>query len=342
MMDSLPPDEKSVDLYLSRNDKEAALKLLFELTVKHAKLKDFGKAEALRNRMFEIDPFALSEIITSGEIIEEEKIQGIDHDHRNIWSRLYGGLTSDEANALFYAMKRVKFDHNQVVYEQGGGDFNLYFINEGLLKVIINQGGRETLVKKVGVGDVVGEDHFFSSSVCTTSLVTTSRADLSYLEPECLAAWKADSPVLESKLTAFISGRETISKFLQDRDLDRRASKRIILTGTALVQILNAANTPIGRAFKGDLCDISLGGLCFLMRIAKRETTRLLLGKNLRLSFVGASGETVKGLDQDGCIVAVRYNPLEDCSMHVRFKKPVTDSVIREIKGIDNHHVTLI
>ena len=100
--------------------------------------------------------------------------------------------------------------------------------------------------------------------------------------------------------------------------------------------------TPVGKAFKGDLCDISLGGLCFLVRITKRETTRLLLGKNLRLSFVGASGETAKGLDQEGCIVAVRYHPLEDCSIHVRFKIPVTESLIREIKGIDNHHATLI
>lgn len=342
MADSVPLNEESVDLYLRQNNKEAAIKLLFELTVKYARLKDFGKAEALRNRFFEIDPFALSEIITSGEIIEEEKTRAIDHDHRSIWSRLYGGLASDEANALYYAMKRVKVEPNQVVYEQGGRDFNLYFINEGRLKVIINQGGRESLVKTVGAGDVVGEENFFSSSVCTTSLVTTSRADLSYLEPGCLAAWKADFPVLESKLADFISRKEPIRKVLQNKDLDRRASRRFIMTGTTLIQLLDAAHAPIGRPFRGALCDISPGGLCFLVRITKRETTRLLLGKNLTLSFLGTSGEVAKALDQEGSIVAVRFNPLEDCSIHVRFKKPVTENLIREIKGIGNHHAGLI
>jgi CRP-like cAMP-binding protein len=342
MTESLFPNEESVDMYLRQKNKEAAIKLLFDLAVEHARLKDFVKAEALRNRIFEIDPFALSEIITSGQIIEEEKFQSIDRDHRNIWAKLYNSLTADEANALFYAMKRIKLEPNWVVYEQGWQDPNLYFVNEGLLKLIINQGGRECLVKTVKVGDVVGEDNFFTSSVCTTSLVTTSRTDLSYLDPECLGAWKKHFPVLESKLADFISRMETTNQLLQDKELDRRAAKRFGLRGKAVVQLLSAAKAPIGRPLEKELCDISLGGLSFLIRITRRETTRLLLGKNVLLSFVGASGKTANGLDQEGYIVAVRYHPLEDSSIHVKFVKPLTGNLIREIKWIDSQQGNLI
>ena len=72
--DQLKQHLKSVDELVGKNDKEAAVKLLFDLTVKYARGKNFTQAEVLREKLYEVDSMALTEIVKSGEIIEEKKM----------------------------------------------------------------------------------------------------------------------------------------------------------------------------------------------------------------------------------------------------------------------------
>ena len=74
-MDELSHQEELIDQYVKENNKEAAVKLLFDLIVSYAKKKNFEKAETLREKLFEVDSMALNEIIKSGDIIEEEKTE---------------------------------------------------------------------------------------------------------------------------------------------------------------------------------------------------------------------------------------------------------------------------
>ena len=71
----------------------------------------------MRSRIFEIDSMALGEIVRSGEIIEEEKSQSIDADHRKIWAKLYDSLSIEEANTLYFAFTKA-------IYESRGDDIS--------------------------------------------------------------------------------------------------------------------------------------------------------------------------------------------------------------------------
>ncbi len=73
----------------------------------HAKAKDFEKAELLREKLIDLDPLALNEIITSAEIIEQEKKEGMSQDHLTLWADLYQAISKEEGVALYYAMKEA-------------------------------------------------------------------------------------------------------------------------------------------------------------------------------------------------------------------------------------------
>ena len=62
--------ESLVGSQIAENNKETVVSDLYRLIVTHAKAKDFVKAESLREKLIDIDPMALNEIITSAEIIE--------------------------------------------------------------------------------------------------------------------------------------------------------------------------------------------------------------------------------------------------------------------------------
>jgi len=110
--------EKLVNQYVTEGKTEAATKLLFDLIVKNAKNKNFIKAEELRDRLQEVDSLALNEIISSAEIIEEEKMKSVDKNHMKIWSKIYNILSTEEASDLYYSLKKVEIGaYDQALYQ---------------------------------------------------------------------------------------------------------------------------------------------------------------------------------------------------------------------------------
>ncbi|MHC1725043.1 MAG: cyclic nucleotide-binding domain-containing protein [Syntrophobacteraceae bacterium] len=323
-MGSLEDQERLVEHYLAQNNKEAAVKLLFELIVVCAKDRNFVKAEALRNRIIEIDPMALEEIIRSGEIIEREKDESIDKGHREIWSKLYGLLNAEEATTFYFALENKSYDPDEIVYRQGGKDAGLYFVNQGNLKIAFNRGGGEVLLKSITAGRIAGEETFFIGSMCTTSMIAQSRVDLSRLDAAAPGGWEKACPLLTSKLVEFISGFEKTADLIKAKGLDRRAHKRIPFSGDIVVQVFAQSGKPVGRPFTGDICDLSPGGLCFAVRINKRETANLLLGQRLGMSFTHPGADSPTEVNMQGTIVAVRFHPLVESSLHVKFDSVLT------------------
>ena len=58
-MGDLSEHEKLIEQYLREDNTEAAVQLLSELIIKSAKENNFEQAEALRDRLFEVDSMAL-------------------------------------------------------------------------------------------------------------------------------------------------------------------------------------------------------------------------------------------------------------------------------------------
>jgi CRP-like cAMP-binding protein len=324
--------EKLVSQHIANGDTDAAVKLLFKVIVKCAREKNFKKAEELRERMLEVDPMALDEIISSAEIIEEEKSQALDPIHMQIWSRLYDMLDTEEKNELYFAMQDAVLEINQPVFLQGKLDTNLYFINQGQLKMIYQDKAGDVLLYSLGPGQLAGQENFFSNTVCTTSLVTLSNVNLKYLEKRALLKWRNEFPALEQKLIDFCAGFPNATTLLQSKKMDRRALQRVKLSGKGLVQLLNRAGEPIGKSFKGHLSDISVGGLSFELRISKEETARLLLGRKISVAFNYTKRIPNISIDQIGTIVGIYPFPFEDYSIHVKFDKMLDRSVIESLK----------
>ncbi|RPI74809.1 MAG: hypothetical protein EHM45_17135 [Desulfobacteraceae bacterium] len=341
-MSNLAQELQLIDQFVLQNNKEGAVGLIFDLIVKSAEAKNFTEAEAFRKKLFEVDPLALSEIVRSAEIIEEKRAESIDPGHRKIWANLYAALRNDEANALYYAMQERTYEVNEIVFKQGEQNANLYFINQGQLKTIYHQADREIFLKYLKAGDMAGQDTFFCNTVCTTSLVTLTRVHATYIEKSVLSKWQTECPSLEKLLVTYFSKFRMVEELLKSKNLDRRAQKRVKLQGYIMIQLLDETGRLLGKTIKGEMVDVSRGGLSFILRISKKETALLLLGRKLSLQFnvslkaadlllgrrlsmqfLLPGEETQQKINISGTVVSVRSHPFDDYSMHIKFDQEV-------------------
>lgn len=324
---------------------DSAVKMLYESIVKHAREKNFEQAEMLREQLIELDSMALNEIIRSGEIIEEEKNASGDviQDHMGIWPELYDNLTPDEADTLYDALEEAEFDTDQVIFRQGEANHRLYFVRRGQLKLIFTQGERESLLKSLDKGDIIGEDTFFSASVCTTTLVTLSRTSVIYLEKSVLDSWRDAFPALETKLHDFCLQFERVQDILRQKGMDRRVQKRVRIPGVVGIHLLTAGGMRTGKNFKGYLMDLSIGGLAFMIRSPSRRNVSLLLGRKLGLSFtiparegkaleLGAlfrNGNKRLSVRHRGTVIGVSHRSQDEYSVHIKFELLLSEAVLK-------------
>jgi CRP-like cAMP-binding protein len=333
-MENMIEKEKFVQNYLDSGNKEAAIKLLFELVVVCAKEKNFEAAEAMRSRIFNIDSMALDEIIRAGEIIEERKKAAIDRGHRETWAKLYDTLTVEEANTLYFALKNAIYEAGETIFKQGEWKPRFYFINSGRGRIVYFQNGKEVLLKDVERGQFAGEDTFFTFTICTTTMIARSRTEVSYLDSEVLKVWRTTSTVLESKLQSFASSAEKIADLLKARKMDRRSLRRINLGGKAMALLMSSSDNAVGKPFKVDLSDISRGGMCFMVRITKRETASLLLGKRICVSYLHPLLGPSHTIKQNGTIVGVHLHPFGDCSVNVKFDELLPEALTEQLEQL--------
>ena len=113
---SISDQEDLVDVYIKENNQEEAVKLLSDLVTRYAMEKNFTKANAMRDKLYAVAPFALNEIIRAAEIIEEEKRKSLDPKHMKLWTDLYESLTPEETIELYYSMNELILKPGQVVF----------------------------------------------------------------------------------------------------------------------------------------------------------------------------------------------------------------------------------
>jgi CRP-like cAMP-binding protein len=324
--------EADVESHIRDGNKEAAVASLYELIVAYSKQKNFSKAEALRERLYEVDPMALSEIVKAGEIIEQEKVESRDSDHTNIWSELYSVLSTEEANSLYYSLKPNSFSTDELIFSEGDKSWSLFFIDSGEIKMIYSRGKREFLLKTLGPGDTFGEETFFSrTAFCTFAAITLSPVRLKALDRSVLRGWAEDFPGLEDKLHDFCFRHGSMQELYEKQGVNRRTQRRINMAGNLVVQLIDPKGKPTGRPFKGSFSDISAGGLAFLVRVSKSDTARLLLGRRLVLKFILPLQSGKKEMQKSGRIIAVQPHIFSDYSIHVRFKEGLEEALVDNI-----------
>jgi CRP-like cAMP-binding protein len=323
-----------IEQYLQQDKIEAAVQLLVKLIVKNAREHNFDQAEGLRDRLIEVDPMAVNEIVKTGEVIETEKGGAIDQDHLTIWADFYESLTVEETNALFYGMRQAKHPANHMIYKQGEMRSRLYFVDKGRLKIFYRQADKAILLKTLGPGDIFGEDtFFFSDAFCTTSVITGSPVKLYVLLKDDLDKLNLKTAGLESKLHNYCSSLEPVADLLKSKNLERRDAKRLTLPGRILVQMLDDSDQPAVKPFKAELLDISTKGLAFLMKTTLKASAMLLGRKvNMKVIFDELASDIV--IKRGGSVVALNSEPFHEYVVHVEFDKNLDSGIIDDLDDL--------
>ena len=331
-MDFLEKQEAQLQRHLSDGDTAAAVRCLFEMVVSQARKKDFRSAEAYRDRLYEVDPMAISEIVRAGDIIEQEKSQALNQAHMQILSDLYSNLNPEETNELYYSLSTIRCDIDHSLFRQGEENQRLFFLEQGEVTLSFQHDGRQMHLKTVGPGGILGGETFFSRTAeATFSAHPLLPVSASVLDGSVLPRWQ-DSfrGLLATVHDAWAQGYD-IPALIEKKQYDRRGHNRRDVSGKVGTQVLNADGKPTSKPFRATLRNISAGGLSFSLQTQKSETAMLLLGRRIAMKCRLPLIDGEKELKKLGRIMAVRPLPFHEYSFHVRFDKPVSEGMIQEV-----------
>ena len=238
-------------------------------------------------------------------MIEEQKSVSINKDYLQIWASLYDSLTTEEFNALYYSMEHKTYDEEVSLVEQKMSRPELFFINNGQVKLYYNDKNSEVLVKVARQGEILGVDTFFDASMWTISASTLSQSDISSLHLKKTKNWENEFPSLESKLHDFCQKHHGLHRDLTKPGKNRREDKRYAVTGRVTAAILDKSGQDTGVKVAGELSDVSSGGVSFALRISQKKNARVLLGRNVRVQ-VASSATQLKRVYLEGVLARFR------------------------------------
>ncbi|MDK9708072.1 MAG: cyclic nucleotide-binding domain-containing protein [Desulforhopalus sp.] len=336
--DVLPPGEvgateQQVVELLGQGQKGQAVALVLQLVVSNARAKRFQKAEQLRDWLMQIDPMALVEGIRAAEIIEQEKTAAIDAAYLVTWKELLDILSPEEFSALYHSMTRKIYTMGEMVAKQGEFLTTLFFVNSGSVQIYAISQGREVPLQTVGPGEVIGGEILLDVSAWTVNAVSKV-ADLSLLSLASLGRQKESFPALYSKIQDFCSRFSSPNVLFRKTNKTRRKHPdRKKISGRISIDLLDKRGKETGMAIKGDLLDLSKGGVAISLRFSKKKNALAFFGKAIRLS-IGADASAAPFVCR-GKVMAVRCHDFigNDYSLHVAFAKELSNTEILLVSG---------
>lgn len=324
--------EEVVESYLKQGNVKKAIQGLLFLITEYAQ-QDLQKAEVLREKIVAIDPAALAEVIRAQEIIDSARSKPTSKGHLVTWSKMYAKLTEEETAALQNEMQEVVFQPGQTIFTQGQKNQNLYFIDAGQAKHLYTKENREIFINRITAGNVANVDSFFDAGLCTCTLVAIDQVKVHFLPAITLLSWEGYLPTIEPQLRDICAQEEKISNLLQKSAQDRRIQRRIQLPGRILLKVVDAKGEVVGKTIRGDISDVSIGGVSFYVHTTNREQAQMLLGHNLYLRF--NMPPVMTEVKQVGKVLGVKHQAAgsdskEKYSVHVKFSKVLPESSIAE------------
>ena len=334
--DADDPEQQAVKL-AENGDEEEAAKLMLELIEKYCDSNSFAKAETLLEKMYDVTPMALNDIVKAGELIEEKKNLSIDQDHMNLWEGLYASFQEDESSEFYYSLVKLMVKEGDTVYKQGQLDSNLYFVQEGNLKLVYYnlRDESDTDLKELSAGDISNFDPFFSFSACGASLVAASESNVLILEKKKLEKWKEKFPGIENKLNKFCKEQDSVKTLIENAGPDLRLYERVNTSIPAMIQLMDNSNQPLQTPYKITIADISGGGIGYMTKLHRPKDAQELLGHQLILQFIIPVKDEKKKISKKGTVVGVHLQAFGDSSVHIKFQTPFDDKVIEYIGSLD-------
>ncbi len=326
------PEESEARYLFETGRKEKGLEVLIQLINKLARLRLFNQAKKLRDWLIEEEPTALEEIIKAAEIIEDEKNNIIEKDHLSVWSQLYDLFTPEEFNVFFYALTNKKYGTNETIIEQGNTEPCLYLINKGNVKLFYRSKGKEILVNTIGPGDILGLNSFFETSIPTINASSINRVELSRLDASRIPQWEADYPELFTKLREYCTKFQNLHDQIKTLGQDRRQGKRLPASGILLTTFFDQEGEKAHIKIKGELADISQGGVSFHLGLPQKTQAHFLLGRKVKVTLpISERKESVCTLIGNVVAVKMLQSIDNDYSLHVQFDQDLAVDIVQDI-----------
>jgi CRP-like cAMP-binding protein len=310
--------EEEVRRLLRNNDLAGASYYLSEQAAAALKGRNFILAETLRDRLLQINPMKLNEVVVLGEQIESAKSRQQSNVNIELWSELIDRLREEERKAFRSLMHPEEVAKGNIVVSAGESDHVLYFLETGFINLHCRWGGTEHFLKRVGPGTILGAEQFFSPSVWTVTLKAATDLRLQVIDGSDFSEIADTHVGLEQTLRNYCEKILDIPELLRMSGDERREFPRFgvpLFTRSILID-------PFGnlgkRSFRGELVDISRNGLCFVIKISSRTNGKLLLGRRFHCSIEESDQLTLASCS--GRIVRVRYLEASDkeATIHVK------------------------
>jgi CRP-like cAMP-binding protein len=325
----IPASHKIREL-LHQNRKDEAVELIMEHIAICAGKKQFDLAEKLREWLIEIDFFLLKEIIRAAEIIQEAKNASISDEQLKIWYKLTTTLSAEDFSSLYHVMDHRTYDNGKLIVQQGEFLSTLFFVNSGRIQLYSASQGGEYVLKVIGAGDIIGAETFFDISIWTMSARSLG-AEVSLLTWDRLVKLKESHPALQTKLMDFCSQFKLNDIFFNKLSTTRRQFERIKVSGEVAIALLKKMGDKIFLGTKGDLLDISRGGLAFSLRFSKKQNAIALLGQGLRVTV--RTDVSAVSVHKNGIVKAVQCHDYvgNDYTIHLEFGEELSSAEVSQL-----------
>lgn len=320
--------------YIQEKNEEAVIKTLQDGILKYAAQKKFRQAERLREQLIKIAPMALSEIISSGEIIEQEKMAAMDSKRMKPLADLYANFNKSEAAAFYFALNDFSVKAGVKVFEQGKFDDRLYFIQSGRLNLSYydNEMGQQVNYATLREGDITGVEGFFTFSSHSYTLTSVEDSEISCLEKEIYEKILKENPIIESKLCNYCEVKKKICNLLSGKKGQaRRAHKRHRTLLNGKIQMMDHDGNPSGQITMVNIIDISTGGLCYIVKNMKHYEAARLHKKWTHITISHKKGYIIQDVKIIARVVSIQFHPFGECSVHVQFKNPLDEKTVLEM-----------
>jgi CRP-like cAMP-binding protein len=331
--DAVRPEDRKIQELLNRNRKGEAVALILEQIEICAAKKQFEPAEKLRDWLMQIDPTLLKEIIRAAEIIEEGKNASISDELSSVWNKLINTLSIEEFSSLYHVMVHKQYNNGELIARQGEFLSTLFFVNSGRVQLYSASHGQEYVLKVVKAGEILGAETFFDISIWTMSARSLG-ADLSLLTWDRLLKLKESNPALQTKLMDFCSRFKLTDNVFSKPGTTRRVFERVKVSGKVAIALQNQAGKESYIGAKGDLMDISRGGLAFSLRFSRKKNAIALLGQDLRVTV--RTDASPFSVDRNGVVKAVQCHDFvgNDYSIHMEFGEVLSRAEVHQVIGL--------
>ena len=327
------PETRLIKKYIQERNEEALVQTFYTSIEKYAQQRQFIVAEQLREKLIELAPMALSEIVQTGEIIEQEKNAALDPNKMKAFADLFKQFSKSEATAFFFALTHREVKANVPVFEQCQFDDKLYFIQSG--RFILSYYDSETrqnidfaILQK---GDIAGAETFFTLTGHTATLTPIEKSFISVLSKNAYDRILADNPSIGIQLQRFCRDRKKSCRIDHTKRQARRRHERHRTELKGQFRKIDANGRVSRDGTNMEIVDISAGGICFLVNSSTSFDGTGLHKNWLKITTTYRDGTLTKNFNVIARVVSLQFLPFDQYSVHAQFKEPIDESHLRDM-----------